>query len=149
MLRNQRGITLIELIIVIVIMSIILVISMPKSDILINYKEKKELMNFKNNLVFARNSAILETTMYRIDIYPNENYYIIYKFSDKLERVKREDLKSGLRFEKSPLKRIQVVFNPSGAPWQGKSIFLINSKNEKIKITIAPATGKVYIYFEG
>lgn len=148
-LRNNQGITLIELILVIALISIILTIAVPKSDFFLNYREKKELMNFKNNIVYARNNAILESTLYKVEIRPNNNYYIIEKFSDKWERVKREDLESGLRFEADYLERIEVIFNPTGAPRQGASIFLVNRKEEKIKLTIAIATGKVTIYYDG
>src|SRR5699024_9939361 len=115
----------------------------------LNYREKKELMNFKNNIVYARNNAILESTLYKVEIRPNNNYYIIEKFSDKWERVKREDLESGLRFEADYLERIGVIVNPRGEPRQGASIFLVNRKEEKIKLTIAIATGKVTIYYDG
>lgn len=147
--RNSQGVTLIELVIVVAIILIILSIAMPKSDSLLNYRERRELMGFKKDIVFARNNAIFESTLYRLDIRPKENYYIIYKLSDKWEKVKRKNLESGLKFEFDYLNRIEVIFNPTGAPNKGISIYLISRKEEKIRITITPATGKVNIYVDG
>lgn len=147
--KNEQGMTLIELVLVIAIILIILSIAIPKDDSLLNYRERQELRNFKRDIVYARNNAIYESTLYRLDIRPNKNYYTLYKFSDKWEKVKRRSLKSGLRFQFDYLKKIEVIFNPTGAPNKGISIYLMGRKNQRIKVTVRPATGKVSIYLDG
>ncbi len=144
---DKQGMTLVELIYVIAIIAIIVLIAIPKIDFLLNYKEKNELIEFKKDIVYLRNSAICEVVLYKLHIQPKDNCYTIYKFNNMWELVKSKKLESGLKF--SGGQGNEIIFNPTGAPSKGQSIYLLNRKDKKIKITITPATGKVNIYFDG
>lgn len=148
-MNNEKGITLIELILTLFIVSILVAISIPKSSFISNYKEKKELMEFKKDIVYARNKAVCEVGLYKIDIWLRRNYYVVYKLAaDGWELVKRKEFKSRLKFKSNYPIKTEIIFNSSGAPNKGNSIFLLNGKGQTIKMTILPATGKVNVYID-
>ncbi|NLW40191.1 MAG: prepilin-type N-terminal cleavage/methylation domain-containing protein [Tissierellia bacterium] len=147
MIKDNRGVTFIELIIVISILSLLLIIPVLKSSYLVNYKERQELMEFKKDLNFARNRAIVESKLYGVQIRPDKTYLII-KYDRNPEIIKRKELDSALRIKSTNIGGNEVVFTYSGTPKEAGTIFLENQKGREIKITITPATGKINIYYD-
>lgn len=147
-MRNNKGITLIELIVVISIISIVLLIPRFKRDNLLNYKERKELMEFKNDINYARNKAVIESTEYSVTIKDSSNSYIIYKQKNVNRIVKTNTFKDGIELCKTEVGEETIKFYPSGAPDIGTTIKLKNRKGKIIKLSITPAVGKVNIDFD-
>ena len=147
-MRDNRGFTLIELIMVISILSIVLLIPVFKGNIICDYKEKKELKEFKNDISYARNKAIIESIEYCVDMRPDDNSYIIFKHGFPKTVVKKKEFTNGIRIKYTNIVDDEIIFGHSGAPDKSGTISLINRKGELIRITVTPATGKVNIYFD-
>ena len=145
---DNKAFTFIELIMVIGIVLIIASIPMLKANAILNYKEKRELREFKNDINYARNKAIIESKKYFIDIRPYSNSYVIYKGEESRKIVRRKELIHGIKINKTNIKGNEIVFTYSGAPEIAGTIELENKKGKEIKITITPATGKVNIHFK-
>ena len=148
MFNDTRGITLRELIIVISILCLLLLIPAFKANSLLNYKERKELKEFKNDINYARNRAIVESKLYRVDIMINSNSYIIFKYDNLTEIIKKKEFTSGIKIVGTNIDSNELVFNHTGAPRESGTINLKNSKGKSIEIRVTPATGKVNIYFD-
>lgn len=155
LLKNKKGMTLIEIILSITILSILLLIVVPESNIILKIKERKELLEFKTDLNYARNKAICDGIRYSIKLFPRNNFYYIYKYERFPELVAKKEFKSGIRIENTNFngslnnKPSEVMFTSTGAPSIGGRIIIRNKKNEKNLITVEPATGKVNLYFNG
>lgn len=148
MFRDNRGVTLIELILIISILSILLFIPAFNGSNVLKYKERKELREFKNDINYARNRAVVESILYGIEIRTNSNTYLINKYSKFPEIIKKKEFTSGIKVKSTNIKDNELIFNYSGAPKDAGTIYLENSKGNKIRITINLATGKVNIYFD-
>lgn len=147
-MKNNKGFTLIELLMGICIISIVSFIVILNGNILSNYKEKKELKEFINDLNYTRNNAIIESKIYVLNILPDGNCYLIQKIENRTETVKKKEFTNGIKIIKTSLKQNTMKFYPTGSPSNVGSINLENSKGEKIEITIAVATGKIRVYFK-
>lgn len=146
-MKDNRGITLIELIMVISILSMVLLIPISKGNIILNSKEKKELKEFKNDLNYARNKAVVESIRYSIMLKPKDNCYIIYKHTPYKHEIERKKFTSGIKIDTTNIDFHEVVFNYSGAPEKAGTIYLKDKKGNKIEITVTPATGKINIKY--
>ena len=143
-----RGYTLIELVIVLALFSILITISVPNFGLLRAYKETQELKEFKRDILFARNQAIVVGEPHKILIDYDLNYYSIVKNG---ETIKSHYFSSGVKvvkkifhIEESSINDID--FNRTGRPSNAGTIFLKNSKSEYYRITISPASGNVNLY---
>lgn len=145
--NNIKGYTLVELIVVIALMGIVLSIAVPSIDIIFKTAEKKELMEFKRDLIFARNSAVMENKVYSIDLDIVENQYFIRKNTKNGKKlIKKKKFVNGIVLREDNLDHY-VTFYPTGSVEKAGTIRLSNRKNERIYITITPATGKVNLKF--
>ncbi|WP_072743002.1 pilus assembly FimT family protein [Sporanaerobacter acetigenes] len=155
MKMRSRGTTLIEIVITLAILSIVLAIAAPRDEFLINTKERKELLEFKNDIIFARNMAIIDVRRYSVEIYPKENYYTIYKYDKERSMIKKKSMESGLKlidttFANSPNPNHgSICFTPTGAPSKAGTVNMKSRKGKKIELTVEVATGKVNIYIDG
>ena len=147
-MKDNRGFTLIELIMIISILLTILLIPALKGNTILNYKERQELKELKNDINYARNKAIVESRKYIVDMRPYSNSYVIYKEEGSRKIVKRKELVNGIKIDKTNIKGNEIIFTYSGVPAIAGTIELENRKGEKIEITVTPATGKVNIYFD-
>ncbi|MCF6464233.1 hypothetical protein C3E89_12830 [Clostridium sp. Cult1] len=147
MIKETRGMTLVEIIIVISLLSILLLIPSFKGNNILNYREKKDISEFKKDINYAKNRALVESKLYSVDIRPTSNSYLIFKYDTFPEVVKKKEFTSGVKLKSTNIKNNELIFSYSGAPIESGTISLENSKGKKISITITPATGKVNIYF--
>lgn len=99
MLEDSKGVTLIELILIISLLSILLAIPIIRGNNILNYKERKELREFKNDINYARNRAVVESKLYSVDIRLNSNTYLIYKYSNFPETIKKKEFTSALNLK--------------------------------------------------
>ena len=146
--KNKRGYTLIELIVVIALIGIVLSVAIPSFTIMSRTAEKKELMEFKRDLIFTRNSAVMDNQVYYFKINDVENQYTIFKNTKEGKSIiiKKKKLVNGIILKTNNLSN-EVAFYPTGSPNKAGTIELSNKKGEKIYITITPATGKISLKF--
>lgn len=145
---NKYGYTLVELLVVLALIGIVLSIAIPSINLIFVNFEKKELMEFKRDMNFARNRALMENGVYtiRIDI-PGNKYYILEE-SDKKSVVKEKEFSNGIRFTVNNLDH-SISFYPTGSTSKVGTIRLTNKKDQDIEITITMATGKVNLKIDG
>ena len=139
-IQNEKGYTLVELLVAIALISIILSISIPSVKTVFNIAEKKELMEFKRDLIFARNKAVMENTIYTLRLFIKENRYQITKKDGIV--IKDKTMSAGIIIKENNISNI-VDFYPTGVPSKAGTIELRNKKNQVIFITINIATGKI------
>lgn len=149
MLKDIRGISLIEIIITISIVAILLTVPVINSIPILRYKEKKELKEFINDIIYARDMSIIESKRYYFDIAPEKNMYAIYTDEGITKNiVKCKELTEGIVIKYTNIKSNEIGFTYSGAPDNSGTIYLENRKGKSIRITILPVTGRVNMYFD-
>ncbi|GFN35463.1 GspH/FimT family pseudopilin [Tepidimicrobium xylanilyticum] len=149
MLKDNKGKSLIELILVIFILSMLFLIPAIKVNYLSYFRERKDIIELKKDINYARNRAIIESRLYGVEL-RSDNTYLIIKYDKLPETIKRKEFRSGVKIKKINIKdnKNEIVFNYSGAPKYAGTIYLENSNGEEIQITVTPATGKVNIYYD-
>lgn len=145
-LISKYGYTLVELLVVLALFAIILSIGMPNIKVIFKTRERVELAQFKRDIIFARNSAIVENCNYNLYLYPDENRYQIIKISKNITTIKDITLSNGVLIKGNNFNN-SVTFSPTGAPNKAGTIFLTNKKQQNIELTIEVATGKVNLYY--
>lgn len=146
-INSKYGYTLVELIVVLALFAIILSIGIPSIKNYFNTRERIELMEFKRDIVFSRNSAIVENCKYIFYLFPKENRYLIKKIDGEDITLKDVFLSNGIVIENSNFKSSAIEFNATGSPSQGGTVRLKNKKGQRIEIRVEIATGKVNIYY--
>ncbi|MBU5426680.1 prepilin-type N-terminal cleavage/methylation domain-containing protein [Tissierella pigra] len=139
---SKYGYTLVELLVVLAIFAVVLSIGIPSIRIIFNTNEKKELMEFKRDIIYARNSAIVENCNYTLLLNIEKNSYII---KQENKTIKNIEFSKGIVLKSSNF-GTSIYFTPTGAPSKAGTISLLNRKKQKIDITINVATGKVNLY---
>ncbi|WP_310443780.1 GspH/FimT family pseudopilin [Tissierella sp.] len=143
--QNKYGYTLLELILVLALFSIMLSLVMPSLSNIYNTKENKELMEFKRDIIFARNSAVVENCIYGVYIDLSNNSYKIVKEDKITTIIKDKQFTQGITIKSNNFKN-SINFSATGTPNRSGTILVTNRKNQNIEITITPATGKVNLY---
>lgn len=141
---QHKGYTIIELLIALALFSIFLSIAVPKVSMFNRIKEQQELREFKKDILYARNKAIVEGKRYTVYLnYENNSYDISYNISqNKSERLKEYKFQYGLKLIRNP-DLTKFSFTRFGTPGNASSIYLVDSKNNLYKLSVAPTTGKV------
>lgn len=145
---KKLGYTLIELMLVIALIAIVLSISTPSLNLIFNTAENKELMEFKRDIIFARNRAVMENGIYTLKINIPENKYIVLRDHSRKAIVQDKKFSKGVVLKLDNLDH-SIRFYPTGTPNKAGTIRLTNKRNQNIIITIAPATGKVNLKIDG
>ncbi|NLY78197.1 MAG: prepilin-type N-terminal cleavage/methylation domain-containing protein [Tissierellia bacterium] len=148
MLKDAKGATLIEMLLVISIVSILITIPILNWGVVTNYIEKKEINEFINDITSARNRAILESKLYSVDILVDKDTYAIYNYNPNKKLVKVKKLNGNLSIRRTTIKNNEVTFGALGVPMETGTIYLTNHKGREIRITITPITAKVNIYMD-
>ena len=143
----KKGYTLIEILIVVALFSILLSICFPNLSLFQNIREKQEISEFKKDLLFARNNAILENKRYIVYFYYDTNSYSI-KTSENSPTIKSKTFDHGLKLNGDKEVVGSFVFTPSGTTDNSGTIYIDTIKNKNYIITLTPVTGRIEIKLE-
>lgn len=145
---DNKGITIIELILILAIMGIIFLIAIPKFDFSdsemkrfgrelvmdLNYiktKSKTSKYNFDNKIHFITSAGKKDSYYVSLKGEPNKRVYLNEKFTIATNLVDKK-----------------IYFTKIGvpSPRAGTIRLINNSNNNYIEITITPATGRIHMY---
>lgn len=142
---RHKGYTLIEILIVLALLFIFLSIAVPKTNLFNRMKEQQELREFKRDILYARNKAIVESKICNFNFdYENNSYNI--SIADG-EIIKSYKFQYGIKVLRNP-SLPRFTFTRSGAPGKTGTVYLLDSRNSKYKLTVAPSTGKISLNIE-
>ncbi|NLV88640.1 MAG: prepilin-type N-terminal cleavage/methylation domain-containing protein [Tissierellia bacterium] len=147
-LSSKYGYTLLELIVVLSLFAIVFSLAIPSIKSIFINMEKRELMTFRRDIIYARNSAIVENVNYVLFIDKANNSYQIKKQGNKEEIIRNVKFENGIKIVKNNFYNT-LRFSPTGSPNRAGSVELTNMNGDVIEITITPATGKVNLYING
>jgi len=148
-MKNNRGVTLLELILCISIIAIILSIPVFNIDVFLNLKEKNELKEFITDINYARNRSIIESARHSVFLNIDKNSYTIYKHTSSMPKiVKKKEFTHGIQLKSTNVRDKEIMFTQIGVPSHTGEVILKNRKGEKTKITITPVTGRVNVYYD-
>jgi len=140
--RSDRGFTMIELILVLVIMSVFwnFGLSIDRNA------EKIELMTTANNIQSLIRTA--QTTAYG----QQRDHFILFSSElgkcthiNSLKTIGKVIIPKRIKLEKTNFPKGKLYFRSKLSPNRGGTIIL-RSKNYQIKITVLPVTGRVKVY---
>ncbi|WP_262429906.1 type II secretion system protein [Paratissierella segnis] len=144
--NSHKGYTIIELLAILAIFAIILSIAAPKITILNRIKEQQELREFRKDILYARNRAIVDNKRYTVYLNYNDNSYMI-KCNitvNKWETVKKYKFEYGIELIKNS-EHNKISFTGSGTASVADSFYIKDSKDRTYVLTVAVNTGKVTI----
>jgi len=147
-IKDRKGFTLIELLLVLSILSIMLSIPALSSNYTLNFIERKEINELKEDIYYARNRAIIESKIYSVVILLDKNSYAIYNYEPNRKLIKLKKLKGNLVFRNTNIKDDEIMFSYLGTPIQTGTIFLTNRRGKEIRIAITPVTAKINVYID-
>ena len=146
--RNQSGLTLIELICVVVIIGLILLVGLPGFHSGNKRKLETAAWCLVSDMRLARQSAISTgiTSYIQFRIF-NDDYKISYP--DEKDTVK---LPEGISYGYINFPVVNgyylLEFKSTGAPNRGGTVGLKSKQGEKLYIIVTPATGRIRVSSE-
>lgn len=145
---TRKGFTLMELVLVLALFSILFSIAIPSFGFLKSYRVNQELKDFKRDIMYARNQAVVTGETHGLLIDYELNYYSILKNSIS---IKSHYFSNGIRLvkkasdmEHTPI--YNIFFYRTGTPSNAGTVYLRDEKGEYYRITVSPATGNVNFY---
>lgn len=142
-MKEKRGYTLIEILVVLALFAIFLSMAVPNLELYKDMRENMELERLKKDLLFTRNSAILEQIQYRVSFdYDSNSYFIRNKKSNK--KIKEVYLENGLKLNNKS-GAVTFEFNRDGKVGKSNTIMLRNRKNERLEISLPPVVGSINV----
>lgn len=137
--KKQQGYTMIEMIIVLALFSIFLSITMPHSNMFKGLKEQQELREFKKDILYTRNKAIVESKRHVFYLDYDKNSYFIKRNSDEI--LKEHTLKY-IKLLRNPNYN-EIAFTSSGTSSIADTFYLRDSRGKKYSLSIGVNTGKI------
>lgn len=144
---DNRGITIIELILILAIMGIIVSIAVPQFDF-----SDSEMKRYGRELVMDLNYIKTKSKTAKVNKYNkislskdlNGKYYYNLKIDNKFN--KKVYLEEKFKITTN-LSGQEIYFTRMGIPTPAGTIRIINNENNNyIEITITPATGRIHMY---
>jgi Tfp pilus assembly protein PilE len=151
-ISNEKGFTVIETIITVLLISVITVIVMPSKHIAERLELKAQAQSVAADIRYTQKQAMSKNSNYVLKIIIEDTLYIIRKATDLKGAEKKVYLPCGLKFSDSST--INFKYTSKGTPCNpddatgcgaGGTIYLL-SNHYSIKITIEPTTGRVRVY---
>ena len=143
----NKGYTLIELMVVVVIISLLLALSLNGLDNLIQWNKLNTASALlSSELKNTQSRAFYEGVYYKIEFYatfdcPTLNKYRIYKQTELYEEIQLE----GVELFKTNFTNNKVFFYPNGVPGQGGTVTLKNKKGKVLYVIMTPVTARIRI----
>ena len=136
-IRNSKkaGYTLIEIIVVLALIGIVLTVAIPSVNLIFNTSEKRELMEFKRDIIVARNRAVMENRIYILMINIQENRYLITQDHSLNHTIRDKKFSQGISFKSNNIDN-SIMFYPTGSPNKGGTIRLTNRNKQDIQISV-------------
>lgn len=141
--RNEKGVTLIELVVVLVIIAIGAVLIAPNIGAwLPNYRLRSATRDIVSTMRTAHIKAVSTNTQYRVNF--TANSFVLQRNSGGLwpDEGGLQALPAGIAISSNLLPDAKAVFNTDSTSSAG-SVTLSNSKGATRTITLTPATGRV------
>lgn len=142
-MKKYKGYTLIEILVVLTLLSILLSMAVPNLSLYRDIRENMELERLKKDLLFARNSAILESVDYYITFDHLKNSYYIQSNKDN-KIIKRVYLKSGIKLNDRS-RKVVFHFKRNGKTGNSDILNFKNRKGEFLELVLTPVTGNISI----
>jgi prepilin-type N-terminal cleavage/methylation domain-containing protein len=106
--RNSKGLTIIELLLVVVLIAIISTFAATRFSVITGWKHEGELRNFSSTWQFLSNEAFARGESYRLIINLDENYYYaLREAAVDRDTVKNVDYLKNLRTRREKERRAQ------------------------------------------
>jgi prepilin-type N-terminal cleavage/methylation domain-containing protein len=144
---NKKGVTLIELIVVMVIIAIGAVLMAPNMGTwMANYRLRSTTRDIVSTMRTAQMKAVSNNTDYQVSFTPGAGSYILqYRNTGGtfVNEGAAQTLPSGIQFTTNFADN-KALFNPNSSS-NGGSVFLQNSKGTQRRITVLPTTGRIAI----
>ena len=138
----NKGYTLIELMVVVVIISLLLALSLNGLDYLIQWnKLNTAAAILSSELKNTQSRAFYEGVYYKLQFWPTLDRYRIYKQSELIEDIQLKDVDLfNTNFTDN-----NIYFYPSGVPGQGGTVTLKNKKGKVLYVIMTPVTARIRI----
>lgn len=152
MISNEKGFVLLETIIVLLLISIITVVVMPKEHIVERLKLKSQAQQLAADMRYTQKLALSNNQKYVFKVIIKDNIYFIRKATQLTGFDKKVCLCTGVKFYN--FSTINFKYTAKGTPCSpddkkdegaGGTITLL-SEHYSIDITIRPASGRVRVY---
>ncbi|MBM7854504.1 prepilin-type N-terminal cleavage/methylation domain-containing protein [Desulfohalotomaculum tongense] len=145
LLKNSRGFTLIELIMVTVILGIVISVTVPNFYGYLNERRlETAALQMASDIRYLQQRALAEeSASYGIAFYPRQGKYNLYKSIKILKSVK---LPPGVDVDRTSFRENRLQINVKGLPrgCVGGSVCLVSKNIPKVKyVVVASITGRV------
>lgn len=147
MKTNKKGVTLIELIVVLVIIAIGAVLLAPNIGVwLPNYRLRSATRDIASTMRLAQMKAVSSNMQYRVNLNAVEvgvNSYVLQRNTGGwVNDGAIQTLPAGITINQINFPDSHAEFNPNSTSSTG-SMTLINTKGTTKTITLTPSTGKI------
>ena len=143
--NRNKGYTLIELMVVVVIISLLLGLCINGLDYLIQWsKLNTAAAILSSELKNTQSRAFYEGVYYKIDFWAPLDRYRIYKQTEVYKDIQLEDID----LFNTNFTNNKVYFYPNGVPSMGGTVTLKNKKGKILYVIMTPVTARVRISTE-
>ncbi|ADD02328.1 conserved hypothetical protein [Thermoanaerobacter mathranii subsp. mathranii str. A3] len=147
-MKKEEGLTLIELVTVLAILSVIVLIVIPSSNFFDTTMSNVRLTLIAHEVVsdlrYIQQKSIFEgEILYFKSKLDNTGYYI-NRYDDN-KNVRTKNLPKGIKISKKDGGKVEIYFNQMGTPIGACTITLKNDKGSEIYISVAVVTGRIMI----
>lgn len=146
-MNAEKGLTIIELITVLSIVSVIVLIAVPSMKFFDSKTSKIKLKIIANEIIndirFIQQKKIFEDENLSFDIKSDHSGYYINKSGTMPVRIKTKNLPDGVKIYKNITG--EISFSSLGAPMNGGCTITLKNNFNQVDITILPSTGRTMV----